>query len=100
MGGVTARIRVRGGADDNRLVDLHDWSLDGVGERACGRGAHVHHHAALSGWDLLSKMCWQGAYRSRGLATGAGRTRPVGPSRYAWGVVGLLRELEALHFHL
>lgn len=54
MGGVTARIRVRGGADDNRLVDLHDWSLDGVGERACGGGAHVHHHAALSGWDLFA----------------------------------------------
>lgn len=53
MGRVTARIGVRGGADDDRLIDLHDWSLDGVGERACGGGPHVHHHAALSRWDLL-----------------------------------------------
>lgn len=53
MGGVAAGIGVRGGADDDRLVDLHDWSLDGVGERASGGGPHVHHHAALSSWDLL-----------------------------------------------
>lgn len=48
VGKVTARIGVRGGAYDHRLVDLHDWSLDGVGEGACGRWTHVHHHAALS----------------------------------------------------
>lgn len=54
MGRVAARIGVRGGADDDRLVDLHDWSLDGVGEWACGGGAHVHHHAALGRWDLLA----------------------------------------------
>lgn len=53
MGRVTDGVGVRGGADDDRLVDLHDWSLDGVGERASGGGPHVHHHAALSRWDLL-----------------------------------------------
>lgn len=53
MGRVTARIWVRGGADDDRLVNLHYRSLDGVGERACGGGASVHHHASLSRWDLL-----------------------------------------------
>lgn len=53
MGKVTARIRVRGGADEDRLVELHDWSLNGVGERASGGWAHVHHHAALDSWDLL-----------------------------------------------
>lgn len=53
MGRVTARIVVRGGADDDRLVDLHDRSLDGVGERASGRGPHVHHHATLSSGDLM-----------------------------------------------
>lgn len=53
MGRVTARIGVRGGADDDRLVDLHNWSLDGVRERASGGGPHVHHHATLSRWDLL-----------------------------------------------
>lgn len=103
MGGVAARIGVRGGADDDRLVDLHDWSLDGVGERASGGGPHVHHHAALSSWDLLSKMCRQRTYRpprTRGLPTRAGRSRPVGPYGYAWGMIGLLRELEAFHFHL
>ena len=53
VGGVAAGIGVRGGADDDRLVDLHDWSLDGVRERASGGGPHVHHHATLSRWDLL-----------------------------------------------
>lgn len=53
MGRVTARVGVRGGADDDRLVDLHDGSLDGVGERASGGGPHVHHHATLSRGDLL-----------------------------------------------
>lgn len=53
VGRVTARIWVRGGADDDRLVNLHYRSLDGVGERACGGGASVHHHASLSRWDLL-----------------------------------------------
>lgn len=54
MGRVATRIGVWGGADDDRLVDLHDWSLDRIGERACGGGAHmVHHHATLSRWDLL-----------------------------------------------
>lgn len=47
MGRLTARIRVRGGTDDDRLVALHDRSLNGVGERTCG-GPHVHYHAALS----------------------------------------------------
>lgn len=56
VGRVTARIWVRGGADDDRLVNLHDRSLDGAGERACGGGASVHHHASLSRWDLL--QCW------------------------------------------
>lgn len=46
MGGVA--VRVRGGADDDGLVDLHDRSLDGAGERACGGGSHVHYHAALT----------------------------------------------------
>lgn len=103
MGRVTDGVGVRGGADDDRLVDLHDWSLDGVGERASGGGPHVHHHAALSRWDLLSEVCRQRAYRAprtRGLPTRAGRPRPVGPSRYAWGMIGLFRELEAFHFHL
>lgn len=53
MGRVAARIGVRGGADDDRLVDLHNWSLDGVRERASGGVPHVHHHATLSRWDLL-----------------------------------------------
>lgn len=57
MGRVAAGIGVRGGTDDDGLVDLHDRSLDGGGERACGGGAHVHYHAALGRWDLLSKMC-------------------------------------------
>lgn len=43
MGKVTDRIGVRGGADDDRLVDLHDWSLNGIRERAIGGRAHVHH---------------------------------------------------------
>lgn len=47
MGRVTARIRVMGGTDNDGLVDLHDRSLNGVGERTSG-GAHVHYHAALS----------------------------------------------------
>lgn len=55
MGRVAARIWIRGGADDDRLVHLHYRSLNGVGERACGGGASVHHHASLSRWDLL---CW------------------------------------------
>ena len=53
VGEVTARVRVRGGADEDRFIDLHDWSLYGVGERASGGGPHVHHHVALSSWDLL-----------------------------------------------
>lgn len=53
MGRVTAGIGVRGGTDDDRLVDLHDGSLDGVGERASGGGPHVHHHATLSRGDLM-----------------------------------------------
>lgn len=53
VGRVAGRIGVRRGADDDRFVDLHDWSLDGAGESACGGGPHVHHHAALIGWDLL-----------------------------------------------
>lgn len=52
MGRVAARIGVRGGADDDRLVNLHYRSLDGIGERAGGGGTHVHHHASLSRWDL------------------------------------------------
>lgn len=52
VGRVTAGIGVRGGADDDRLVELHDRSLDGVGERASGGGAHVHHHATLTRGDL------------------------------------------------
>lgn len=66
MGRVAARIGVRGGADDDRLVDLHNWSLDGIGERAGGGGPHVHHHAALSRWDLLV---------TRGREVGGGRGR-------------------------
>lgn len=53
MGRVTAGIGVRGGADDDRLVELHDGSLDGVGERASGGGPHVHHHATLTRGDLM-----------------------------------------------
>lgn len=53
MGRVTAGIGVRGGADDDRLVELHDGSLDGVGERASGGGTHVHHHATLTRGDLM-----------------------------------------------
>lgn len=53
MGGVTAGVGVRGGADNDRLVDLHDGSLDGVGEGASGGGPHVHHHATLSRGDLM-----------------------------------------------
>lgn len=48
VGEISARIGVRGGADDDRFVDLHDWSLDGAGEGAAGGGTHVHHQAALS----------------------------------------------------
>lgn len=53
MGRVTARIGVRGGTDDDGLIDLHNRSLNRVGEGACGGGPHVHHHAALSRRDLL-----------------------------------------------
>lgn len=53
VGGVTAGVGVRGGTDNDRLVDLHDGSLDGVGERASGRRPHVHHHATLSRGDLM-----------------------------------------------
>lgn len=103
MGRVTARIGVRGGTDDDGLIDLHNRSLNRVGEGACGGGPHVHHHAALSRRDLLSKMCRQRAYRSsrtRGLPAGASRARSVRTSRYAWGMIGLLRELKTFHFHL
>lgn len=53
VGRVATRIGVRGGADDDGLVDLHNRSLDRVGEGACGWGPHVHHHTTLSRWDLL-----------------------------------------------
>ena len=43
----TARVGIRGRAYDDCLVDLHDRSLDGGGERASGGRAHVHHHATL-----------------------------------------------------
>lgn len=56
MGRVAAGVRVRGGADDDGLVDLHDRSLYGIGERACGGGPHVHHHAALSRLNLFRAM--------------------------------------------
>lgn len=53
MGGVTARIRVRGGTDDYRFVHLHNRSLDRVRERTCGGRTHVHHHVTLGSWDLV-----------------------------------------------
>lgn len=53
MGGVAARVRVRGGADDDGFVDLHDRSLNGTGERASGGRPHVHDHAALSRRHLV-----------------------------------------------
>lgn len=56
MGRVTAGIWVRGGADDDGLVNLHYRSLDGIGEGASGGGTHVHHHASLSRGDLW--WCW------------------------------------------
>lgn len=52
---LTPGIGVRGGANDDGLVDLHDWSLDRGGERTCGGRPHVHHHAALRRWDLLGR---------------------------------------------
>lgn len=61
MGGVTARVGVRGGADNDRLVDLHDGSLDGVGEGASSGRSHVHHHATLSRGDLMvAQKGWGG----------------------------------------
>lgn len=63
MGRVAARTGVRGGADDDRLVDLHNRSLNGVRERACGGGPHVHHHAALSRRDLL--VTWKNRRKRR-----------------------------------
>lgn len=62
FGSFDGRLGVRGGrgagrlapgtgvgrrADDDGFVDLHDGTLDGVGERATGGRSHVHDHTAL-----------------------------------------------------
>lgn len=55
VGRLAPGVGVRGGADDDGLVDLHDGSLDGGGEGAVGGRAHVHHHAALGRGDLVGR---------------------------------------------
>lgn len=52
VGRLTPRAGVGWRADDDSLVDLHDGTLDGVGEWATGGGPHVHDHTALRSGHL------------------------------------------------